>query len=59
MLSHLKIWGYPAYVKHLKTDKLRPKFDRCLFVGYPKKTKEYYFYLLYSKRYSSAVGQSF
>ena len=45
MLSHLRVWGCLAYVKHLKTDKLGPKSDRCLFVGYPKETKRYYFYL--------------
>ena len=45
VLSHLRIWGCPAYVKHLKIDKLGSKSDRCLFVGYPKKTKGYYFYL--------------
>ena len=39
------IWGCPAYVKRLKIDKLGPKSDRCLFIGYPKKTKGYYFYL--------------
>ena len=44
VLSHLRVYGYPAYVKYLKTDKLGPKFARCLFVGYPKKTKGYYFY---------------
>ena len=25
-------------------DKLEAKFDRCLFVGYPKETNEYLFY---------------
>ena len=25
-------------------DKLAPKSDKCLFVGYPKETKGYYFY---------------
>ena len=34
-----------AYVKCLKIDKLGPRFDKCLFVGYPKKIKGYYFYL--------------
>ena len=43
-LSHLRVWGCPAYVKHLMTDKLGPRSDRCLFVGYPKETKGYYFY---------------
>ncbi len=44
MLSHLRVWGCPAYVKRLKTDKLEPKSDKCFFVGYPKETKGYYFY---------------
>ena len=44
-LSHLRIWGCLVYVKHLKTDKFGPKSDRCLFIGYPKKNKGYYFYL--------------
>ena len=44
-ISHLRVWGCPAYVKCLDADKLGPKFDRCLFVGYPKETKGYFFYL--------------
>ena len=44
-LSFLKIWGCEIYVKRLFTDKLGPKSDKCRFVGYPKKTKGYYFYL--------------
>ena len=43
-ISHLRVWGYPAYVKCLHTDKLGPKSDRCNFVGYPKESKGYYFY---------------
>ena len=43
-LSFLKIWGCEAYVKHQISDKLTPKSDKCLFVGYPKETKGYYFY---------------
>ena len=43
-LSFLKIWGCEAYVKHQISDKLAPKSDKCLFVGYPKETKGYYFY---------------
>ena len=38
-LSFLKIWGCEAYVKHQASDKLAPKSDKCLFVGYPKETK--------------------
>ena len=45
VFSHLRVYKYLAYVKHLKIDKLRPKFDKCLFVEYSKKTKRCYFYL--------------
>ena len=45
VLSHLRVWGCPAHVKHLKIDKLRPKFDKYLFIRYSKKIKGYYFYL--------------
>ena len=44
-LSFLKIWGCEAYVKRQASDKLASKFDKCLFVGYPKETKGYYFYI--------------
>ena len=43
-LSFLKIWGYETFVKRLQSDKLAPKSDKCIFVGYPKKTLGYYFY---------------
>src|SRR6185312_7382327 len=43
-LSFLKIWDCEAYVKRLQSDKLAPKSDKCIFVGYPKKTLGYYFY---------------
>ena len=43
-LSFLKIWGCEAFVKHLQSDKLAPKSDKCIFVGYPKETLGYYFY---------------
>ena len=43
-LSFLKIWGCEAYVKRQISDKLAPKSDKCLFIGYPKETKGYYFY---------------
>ena len=44
-LSFLKIWCYEAYVKRQASDKLASKSDKCLFVGYPKETKGYYFYI--------------
>ena len=43
-LSFLKIWGCEAYVKRHISDKLAPKSEKCLFIGYPKETKGYYFY---------------
>ena len=43
-LSFLKIWGCEAFVKRLQSDKLTPKSDKCIFVGYLKKTLGYYFY---------------
>ena len=43
-LSFLKIWGCEAYVKRLLGDKLEPKSDKVVFVGYPKETRGYYFY---------------
>jgi hypothetical protein len=43
-LSFLKVWGCEAYVKHLMSDKLGTKSEKCFFVGYPRETKGYYFY---------------
>ena len=40
----LKFWGYDAYVKKLQPDKLEPKSDKCVFIGYPKETIGYTFY---------------
>ncbi|KAL4324674.1 hypothetical protein GQ457_11G025050 [Hibiscus cannabinus] len=43
-MSFIKIWGCKAFVKHQMSTKLEPKSEKCTFVGYPKKTKGYYFY---------------
>jgi hypothetical protein len=43
-LSFLDVWGCETYVKHLMSDKLTLKLDKCFFVGYLRETKEYYFY---------------
>ncbi|KAK1645997.1 hypothetical protein QYE76_063802 [Lolium multiflorum] len=37
-LSFLKVWGCDAYVKKLQPDKLEPKAEKCVFIGYPKET---------------------
>ena len=44
IFSFLKIWGCEAYVKSKVSNKMEPKSDNYLFVGYPKETKGYYFY---------------
>ena len=43
-LSFLKVWGCDAYVKKLQPDKLEPKSEKCVFIGYPKKIIGYIFY---------------
>ena len=43
-MSFLRIWGCESHVKRLTSDKLAPKTDKYLFMGYPKETKGYYFY---------------
>ena len=42
-LSFLKVWG-DAYVKKLQPDKLEPKSEKCVFIGYPKEIVGYTFY---------------
>ena len=37
-------WGCDAYVKKLQPDKLEPKSEKCVFIGYPKETVGYTFY---------------
>ena len=37
-LSFLKVWGCDAYLKKLQPDKLEPKSEKCVFIGYPKET---------------------
>ena len=43
-LSFLKVWGCDVYVKRLQPDKLEPKSENCVFIGYPKETIGYNFY---------------
>ena len=43
-LSFIKVWGCDAYVKKLQPDKLEPKPEKCVFIGYPKETVGYTFY---------------
>ena len=43
-LSFLKFWGCDAYVKKFQPDKLVPKSEKCVFIGYAKETLGYTFY---------------
>ena len=43
-LSFLEVWGCDAYVKKFHPDKLKPKSEKCVFIGYPKETVGYTFY---------------
>ena len=43
-LFFLKVWDCDAYVKKLQPDKLEPKWEKCVFIGYPKETIGYTFY---------------
>jgi hypothetical protein len=42
-LSYLKVWGCDAYVKKNSPDKIEPKVEKYVFVGYPKETVGYIF----------------
>ena len=36
-LLFLKVWGYDAYVDRLRSEKLEPRAENCIFIEYPKK----------------------
>ena len=40
----LKFWGCDAYVKKFQTDKLGPKSEKRIFIGYPNEIVGYTFY---------------
>ena len=58
-LSFLKIWGCEAYVKRQASDELASKSNKCLFVGYPKETKGYYFYIPFENKVFVARNRDF
>ena len=51
-LSHICIWGCPAYVLKKSFNKLDANSELCLFGGYPKGIKGYYFYSKYDMKVS-------
>ena len=58
-LSFLKVWGCDTYVKRLQPDKLKPKSEKCIFIGYPKENVGYTFYHRSKARYSLLRMDSF
>jgi hypothetical protein len=43
-LSFLKVLGCDVYVKKHQPDKLKPKAEKCVFIGYPKEKIGYTYY---------------
>jgi hypothetical protein len=43
-LTFLKIWVCEAYIKKLQLDKVEPKSEKYIFVGYPREIIGYTFY---------------
>jgi len=44
-LAHIKVWGCEVFVRRETHDKLEPRSERCVFIGYPqKKSFGYLFY---------------
>ena len=43
-LQHFHIWGCPAHVLKVKTEKLEIMSEVCTFIGYPNGTKGWLFY---------------
>ena len=58
-LLFLKFWGCNAYVKKLQPDKLEPKSEKCIFIGYPKETIRYTFYRKYEGKIFVAKNGTF
>ena len=58
-LSFLKVWGCDAYVKKLLPDKLEPKSEKCIFIGYPKEIVGYTFYHRFEGKIFIAKNGSF
>lgn len=43
-LHHIKIWGCEAFVRRETHDKLEPRIESCIFIGYLQKSFSYLFY---------------
>nr|GFB57178.1 retrotransposon protein, putative, Ty1-copia subclass [Tanacetum cinerariifolium] len=49
-LSYLKVWGCEALVKRDMPEKLQQRSVKCIFIGYPKEIRGYYFYFSPEKK---------
>ncbi|WRX12109.1 Integrase [Theobroma cacao] len=58
-IRHLQTWGCPTHVLKLESPKMEPKTKVCLFVGYPKGTKGYYFYSDQDKKVFVSMNATF
>ena len=58
-MSFLRVWECDAFVKRLQPDKLKPKADKCLFIGYPKEVVGHTFYLRFEGKVFVAKNGSF
>ena len=58
-LSFLNVWGCDAYVKKLQADKVEPKSEKCVFIGYPKETVGYTFSHISAGKFFVAKMDSF
>ena len=55
----MKVWDFDSYVKKFQPDKLEPKAEKCVFIGYPKETIGYTFYLRSEGKTFVAKNESF
>ena len=51
-LRHYRIWGCSTHVLKKKTEKLEPKTEVSLFIGYPKGTRGEYSIVRKKRKYS-------
>ena len=58
-LSFLRVWRCDAYAKRLQPDKLEPKLEKFIFIGYPKETVGYTIYHISEGKISVAKNGSF
>ncbi|XP_073039163.1 uncharacterized protein [Primulina eburnea] len=58
-LRNIRIWGCHAYGLKRKMDKMQPRSELCMFVGYPKGTRGYYFYSHQDKKIFVSTNATF